>query len=173
MSPKMTSFLIVAPAMTVLDQVTKYLVRARIPLGKRVDLIPDFLALWHRDNPGAAFGLLRNFEYRILVFVAVTLVAFLFIGYYLRGLAPKERWMAAALGFITSGAAGNLIDRVLFHKVTDFVDVYAGFSTGLKTWLVDHVGTYHYNTFNVADAGIVIGVAMFLIYVVFLEKRSK
>lgn len=176
MSPKLKFFAVIFPVMTVLDQVTKWLVRRSIPVDsfhERVELIPDFLALYHRANEGAAFGLLRNFEYRIAVFTLVTLFAFGFIGYYLRDLPPKERWLPAALGFIASGALGNLIDRLAFKKVTDFIDVYVGWEGGLQTWLKDTVGTYRYNTFNIADSAIVIGVAMFIIYTIFLQPRAQ
>jgi len=174
-SPKFKFFAIIFPVMTILDQVTKWLVRRSIPVDsyhERVELIPDFLALYHRANEGAAFGLLRNFEYRIAVFTVVTLFAFGFIGYYLRDLPPRERWLPAALGFIASGALGNLIDRLVFKEVTDFIDVYVGWQGGLQTWLKDTVGTYRYNTFNVADSAIVIGVAMFIIYTIFLQPRA-
>ncbi len=172
MSLKLRIFFALAVSMTALDQLTKVLVRRYIPLKDRVEVIPNVLDLWHRSNEGAAFGIFRNFEYRIAVFTVVALFAFGFIGYYLRGLPPRERWLPAALGLIASGAAGNLIDRLVFREVTDFVDFHVGWKGGLQTWLVEHVGTYHYNTFNVADSTIVVGVVMFLIYVVFLQGKA-
>ncbi len=171
MSPKLKFFLIAVVPMTVLDQVTKILVRAYLPLNDRVSLIPNFLGLWHRDNPGAAFGFLRDFEYRIALFAVITVVACVAIVFFLRTVPARERWLPTALGLIMSGAVGNLIDRLWRHKVTDFVDVYVGWEGGLRSFLVEHVGTYRYNTFNVADAAIVVGVAMFIIFTIFLEKR--
>jgi signal peptidase II len=173
MSPKLRIFLLAALPMLVLDQVTKILVRANMTLGEKVSLIPNFLGLWHRDNPGAAFGFLRDFEYRIAVFTVITAIACVAIVLFLRTVPPKERWLPTALGLILSGALGNLIDRLWRQKVTDFVDVYVGWEGGLKAFLLEHVGTYRYNTFNVADIAIVIGVAMFIIHAIFLEKRRE
>ncbi|MAE29975.1 MAG: signal peptidase II [Planctomycetes bacterium] len=172
MSVKLRIFLAIAVSMTILDQLTKFLVRRSIPLKDRVELIPGFLDLWHRSNEGAAFGIFRNFEYRIAIFTLVAMFAFGFIGYFLRGLPPKERWLPASLGFIASGALGNLIDRLVFREVTDFIDIHVGWKGGLQSWLVDHIGTYHYNTFNIADAAIVIGVAMFMIHAIFMQPKA-
>lgn len=173
MSPKTRIFLLAALPMLVLDQVTKILIRANMQLNDKVSLIPKFLGLWHRDNPGAAFGFLRDFEYRIAVFAVITAVACVAIVLFLRTVPAKERWLPAALGLILSGALGNLIDRLWRHKVTDFIDVYVGWEGGLRSFLVEHLGTYRYNTFNVADIAIVIGVAMFIIHAIFLEKRRE
>ncbi len=173
MSPRTRIFLLAALPMLVLDQVTKILVRAYLPLNDKVSLIPKFLGLWHRDNPGAAFGFLRNFEYRILVFAVITTVACVAIVLFLRTVPPKEKWLPTALGLIMSGALGNLIDRLWRHKVTDFVDVYVGWEGGVRSFLLEHLGTYRYNTFNVADIAIVIGVAMFIIHAIFLERRRE
>ncbi len=172
MSLKLRIFLAIAASMTIFDQLTKVLVRRSIPLKDRVEVIPNLLDFWHRSNEGAAFGIFRNFEYRIAVFTLVALFAFGFIGYTLRGLPPRDRWLPASLGFITSGALGNLIDRLVFREVTDFIDVHVGWKGGLQSWLVEHLGTYHYNTFNIADAGIVIGVAMFLIHAIFMQPKA-
>jgi len=170
-SPKVRIFLIAAVPMLVLDQISKILVRANLPLNDKVSLIPNFLGLWHRDNPGAAFGFLRDFEYRIVVFTVITAVASVAIVLFLRTVPAKERWLPASLGLILSGALGNLIDRLWRHKVTDFVDVYVGWEGGLRSFLVEHLGTYRYNTFNVADIAIVVGMVMFIIHAIFLEKK--
>ncbi len=172
MSRKVIILLIVAPIFTILDQLTKILVRSQIPKGDRIDVIPDLFRLIHVENPGAAWGLMGGFEHRLLVFLVVAVVAFVVIGLYYRALPADEGWLAAALAMILSGAVGNFIDRALFGKVTDFLDFYVGWDGALREFVLRHSHTTHYPTFNVADMAIVVGVFMFLIHVLFIEPRQ-
>ena len=126
MSRKVIILLIVAPIFTILDQLTKILVRSQIPKGDRIDVIPDLFRLIHVENPGAAWGLMGDNEHRLLIFLGVSIVAFVVIGFYFKALPATEGWLSAALAMILSGAVGNFIDRALFHKVTDFADFHIG-----------------------------------------------
>jgi signal peptidase II len=138
-------------AVVVLDQATKALVRAYVPLHDTVPIVDGVLNLTHVENTGAAFGMLNDvdFAYKPLVVAAFACAALVGIGLYAASLARHE-WMARlGLALILGGAAGNLIDRVTAGAVVDFVDVV--------------FGSWHFWAFNVADSAITIGVgAMFL-----------
>ena len=172
MSKKYRVLLVVAPAFLLVDQISKILVRHWLPQGDRIAIIPRFFNLVHVRNPGAAWGLMGEAENRLLIFLAVSVVAFVVIGMYVRALPATEGWLAAALAMILAGAAGNFIDRVVFHEVTDFLDFYVGWSGSLREFLLDKVHTTHYPTYNVADIAIVVGVGMFLVHVLIIEPRQ-
>jgi signal peptidase II len=171
-APKYKWFAVLAVVLTVLDQISKILVRRFMEVGDQIPVIPGFFNLWYRLNPGAAFGLMRDNEYRILIFAVITVVALGVIGFYVRSLRDKDAWLGASLGLIAAGAVGNLIDRILFKKVTDFADVYVGWEGGLQEFLLAKIGTTHYNTFNIADAAIVVGVIMVMIHIIWFEPRQ-
>jgi len=172
LAPKYKMFVILAVLWTVLDQATKILIRSTMEVGDQIKVIPGLFNLWYRLNPGAAFGLMRDNPNRILIFAVITVVAFGVILFYVRSLRDQDRWLASSLGLIFAGALGNFIDRVLFHEVTDFLDVYVGWEGGLQRFLLEKIGTTHYNTFNIADAAIVIGVIMVLIHIIWFEPRE-
>jgi signal peptidase II len=121
------------------DQLSKIVVRSTMSLGSEIAVLP-FFSLTHVDNTGIAFGM---FQERNVFFIALGLtVTGLLVAYAVRLLA-SDRPSASALGVILGGAIGNLIDRVTFGRVTDFLDFY--------------VGTHHWPVFNVADAAICVG----------------
>jgi signal peptidase II len=134
-----------------LDQATKALVRANLPLHDSVTVIPGFFDLTHVRNTGAAFGMLNSvdFEYKPLVMVLVALVALGAVAAYAVTLPPDQRLARFGLALILGGAVGNLIDRATAGFVVDFVDVYW---RGVHFW-----------AFNVADSAITVGVALMLL----------
>jgi len=139
-------------------------------LRERIEIIPGFFNLTHQENPGAAWGILGDNEYRLVFFTIITLVAFVVIIGYFRKLKSHERTLAWGLSLIFSGAAGNFIDRMSpRHTVTDFLDFYA---SGSAAPLVRKVlGSAHWPAFNVADACISVGVTLFVIHILFLEGK--
>lgn len=154
-----------------LDQVTKYWIVHNIPEGRgEMEMIPGFLSIVHRQNPGAAFGLFRDFEYRHYLFVLFTLIAAGVILDLFRRLPPTDRFMSATLGLILSGAVGNAIDRIHKQTVTDFLKVYTEVPA-IERWLVNQFGTNEWPSFNVADSALVVGVGMYVVHQMFLEKR--
>ena len=115
-------------------------------MGRReaVVIISGFFDLRYSENPGSAFGLFRGIPgARYLLFV-VGVVALLVVASYLKRAAPEGRRLGVELGLLAGGALGNIIDRVAFGRVTDFV-----------VW---KVGTHEWPTFNIADAALVVGV---------------
>jgi len=141
----------IALLVVVLDQATKALVRARLPLHESVTVIPGFFDLTHVRNTGAAFGMLNSvdFEYKALVMVLVAVIALGAVASYALTLPPDQRMARLGLALILGGAIGNLIDRATAGFVVDFVDVYW---RGVHFW-----------AFNVADSAITVGVVLMLL----------
>ena len=158
-STKMTRLVVVAGAVLILDQVTKALILAHLSLGGSIAVIPGFFDLTHVHNPGGAFGFLAGMsaEVRSLLFVAVSLVAAGLILYFYWQTPLGQRFLSFGLALIFGGAVGNLVDRIRFGIVVDFLDVYAG--------------TLHWPAFNVADSAITIGVGIFAYHILFRKIR--
>ena len=107
-------------------------------------VIPGFFDMRYSENPGSAFGLFRGVPgARYLLFI-IGIVALLFVATYLRKAAAQAGRLGAELGLLAGGALGNVIDRIAFGRVTDFV-----------VW---RVGAHEWPTFNIADAALVVGV---------------
>jgi signal peptidase II len=140
----------VALAVVVLDQLTKAIVEHTMQLHQSIDLTP-FFALTYVRNTGAAFGILGAMpaSLRLPLFLVVTLVALGVIVSTLRKTPADRRWLVGAFGAILGGAIGNLICRVRYGEVIDFLDA--------------HWGDAHWPAFNVADSAITIGVAIVLL----------
>jgi signal peptidase II len=140
-----------AAAVVVIDQATKFMVKARLPLHDSVTVIPGFFDITHVRNTGAAFGMLNNveFAYKPAVMVIVALVALGAVASYALTLPASQRIARLGLALILGGAVGNLIDRATMGYVVDFVDVYW---RGVHFW-----------AFNVADSAITVGVALMLL----------
>ena len=134
----------VALVWLVLDQLTKAAVAARIAVGSGFSVIDGCFNLVHVLNRGAAFGFLNSDEtnWQFWLFLAAALLVAGVVVHIVRTSA-YSRTLFIGLGSILGGAAGNLIDRVRFRAVTDFLDVY---------W-----GAWHWPAFNVADMAICVG----------------
>ena len=141
----------VSLVIVLLDQVTKAVVTHYLFLHQAVEVIAGFFSIVHVLNPGAAFGIMREWGgLRAFLLIIVSLVALAVVVYLYR--KSSGRWSAFALSLIAGGAVGNLIDRVRFGEVIDFLD----FS----------VGGYHWPAFNVADTALTVGVVMMVVFAV-------
>ena len=138
-------------AVVIVDQLSKAIVRATLPEHESVTLVPGFLDFTHVRNTGAAFGILNgaDFPFKTVVIALIATAALVGVGLYAASLAHHQLVARIGLALIIGGAAGNLIDRVLFGSVVDFVDVY---------WR-----NHHFWAFNVADSAISVGVAMMIL----------
>lgn len=173
MNQRNVLFLVVTVLGVVLDQATKWWIEHNLPVNTgQIEVIPGFLSIVHAQNPGAAFGLFRDFEYRHFVFLGFAVIAVGVLVDLLRKLPTNDRFMSFTLGLILSGALGNAIDRVRQRVVTDFIRVYTE-SPGLKDWLIDTIGTNEYPSFNVADIALVVGVGLFVIHHLFFEQAPQ
>ncbi|MFH1981052.1 MAG: signal peptidase II [Pseudomonadota bacterium] len=145
----------IASAVIVLDQVTKAMVLSQLPLYHSVPVLPGFFNLTHVQNPGGAFGFLagQSPALRAVVFLAASAMAALLVLYFYMTTPPTHRFLAVGFALIFSGAIGNLIDRVRFGVVVDFLDFF--------------VGKAHWPAFNVADSAITVGMTIFAGHLVF------
>ncbi len=160
MKKKTIKLLLIAGVIVLLDQVTKALVLRYLPLYHSVAVIPGFFDLTHVQNPGGAFGFLSASDPRLrrVVFLFISFLAVGLILWFYFKTPSTYPYLAGAFGMIFGGAAGNLVDRVRFGKVTDFFDFY--------------VGNLHWPAFNIADSAITIGIGIFLLHLL-LKKMPE
>jgi signal peptidase II len=138
--------LIVIALVSASDQLSKLWIRAHLELGESFS-ITDRLSFIYIRNTGSAFGLLANQTFLIII---ISIAALLFILLFLRYLSPATTLSIVSISLIMGGAVGNLIDRIRFGYVTDFIY--------FRLW-----GNFHWPAFNIADAAITVGVFV-LIY---------
>ena len=131
-----------------IDQFTKMLVRKATSTNETIVLIKGWLHLIHSGNSGMAFGMLPGWNH-ILTFVSIFAIVFILM--YYKQFMPT-RWMQVSLGLVLGGALGNLVDRILYGYVTDFIRIRWWFSR-YRWW----------PSFNIADACVCVGAAMLII----------
>ena len=142
----------------VLDQCSKLLAEARLSLHNPVEVMP-YLALRKAYNTGAAFSLFHDGSgWQRWFFIALAVLVIGVLVVWLRQIAASQARTALALALILGGAAGNLIDRVVYGHVIDFIDVY--------------YGDWHWPTFNIADSAITVG-ACLLVLDALLTRKSQ
>jgi signal peptidase II len=152
---KYTYLAVVAGAVLALDQITKALVLGRLPLGNTFTVVPGLFDITHVHNPGGAFGFLATMgpEVRGVLFIGVTVLVAALILYLYRQTPGEQRLLATGLALVFGGALGNLVDRIRFGVVVDFLDFY--------------IGELHWPAFNVADSAITVGVFLFAVSTLF------
>ena len=146
--------------MLIVDQFTKYLTVQKLDLYESYEIL-SFFNFTYARNYGAAFSFLGDASgWQKYFFTSIALVVSAYLCYSMKKNSAVERWMNSAYALILSGAIGNVVDRLLFGYVIDFLDVDLGF--------------YRWPTFNIADSAIFIGAAMIIIDAIFwAEKREK
>jgi signal peptidase II len=149
----------ISGVLVVADQITKALVDRMMTLHESIPIVPSFNLTYTR-NPGAAFSLLASADptFRTWFFLTVSVIALTVITIFLRRVERGDWWTLTALSLILGGAVGNLIDRIRYGEVIDFLDVY--------------VGRYHWPVFNLADSGITVGMVILLGHAL-LQRRPE
>ena len=138
------------------DQVTKFLISGYLAWGETRTLIPGLFDIVHYKNTGAAFGIFSSGgSVRTIFLTLVSLVALVIIAVLIK--RSSDRRTSVALSLIAGGAIGNLIDRLRFGSVVDFLDF--------------HIGTLHWPAFNIADSAITVGVIIML-YLSFFAPQT-
>jgi signal peptidase II len=143
--------------------------------GRRIEVVEGLLNFIYAKNRGGAWGLLQN-EAEALrrpFFLLVSVAAIVFIVSLYRKLTPGQRALKWGLPLVLGGALGNLIDRIRFGYVIDFIDVYMDIDSG-SFWvsIFGSAGVKHWPTFNVADISICVGVGLMAIDM-FSPRREK
>jgi signal peptidase II len=162
MTPKLRVGLVAFVVAFSLDLLSKYLVSTQLHFGDKREVIEGFFYLTHVRNPGAAFGLFADFPeaMRLTFFIGISIVAIgIIISFFLK-LAPGDRLSALALGFILGGALGNLLDRIRYGEVVDFLH--------FRLWT-----GYSWPDFNFADSFIVVGVGLLVLELLATEGSHE
>ena len=143
MGKKYTLIFSTALFIFLLDQSTKFLIRKNFQLNGSMAIIKGIFHLTYVTNTGSAFGLFKNLNWLFMLFSIAVIIA---IFYYSRkNFGEKERFLQFAVGLLLGGTIGNMIDRILYGAVTDFLD--------FRVWPV----------FNVADSAVTISVIILII----------
>jgi signal peptidase II len=158
-SPKAALFWPLLLVVLALDITTKSLAVAHlVPEYVPHEVLSDWVQLTLAYNPGASFGIGAG-PYSRVIFIALAAFALVILGQLYRATAPADRARAAALGLVSAGALGNMIDRVRSPRgVVDFIDL--------------GIGDARFYTFNVADVAITVG-AVLLARILWQEDRKR
>lgn len=159
-SARYTMLALIGLLVVALDQATKFWIMQSMRLHESIPIVPNLFSLTYIRNPGAAFGLLAGSSdaFRMVFFGLTSLFALGLLGTILVRL-PEKDWIGQlSIAGILGGAIGNLIDRLRFGEVIDFLDVY--------------IEAYHWPAFNVADSAISVGVVCLIIHFAFERKEA-
>jgi signal peptidase II len=153
----MVHWLWLSLAVILLDQATKQIAESMLTLYESVYVMPLFdLTLLY--NKGAAFSFLSDQDgWQRWFFTVLALVVTVVLTVWLWRLKQQEKWVAVALSLIIGGAVGNVIDRILFGHVIDFLHF--------------HYQEHYWPAFNIADSAITIGVMVMMFDALVLAKK--
>lgn len=154
----MLRWLWLSAVVLVLDQATKFAADDQLTLYAPVEVLPFFnLSLSY--NPGAAFSFLAGASgWQRWFFSVLALGVSVFIVLWIKRLQAHERWTAAGLALILAGAIGNLIDRLLYGHVVDFIQLY--------------YDRFYWPTFNIADSAITVGAVILVVHTLFFDSET-
>ncbi|MFD1772985.1 signal peptidase II [Paenibacillus rhizophilus] len=139
-------YYLIALIMFLIDQGTKYLISSRLQIDEQIPVIGNFFLITSHRNRGAAFSILQNQRWFLIL---VTVVVVVGIVWYLNKVRKTRRLLPLALALVLGGAVGNFLDRLLTGEVVDFLQF--------------NFGSYTFPIFNVADSCIVVGVALIIL----------
>ena len=135
------------------DQLTKYVIRIKLPLHSYFNVIDKVLQIYHYENSGAVWGILKG---QRVLFIILAVIVLCVLTYFLMKTPAEKKYIRfnMALTMIAAGAVGNTIDRVMNGKVTDFI----------------YVVLINFPIFNVADMYIVIATFWLAFMILFIYK---
>ena len=135
-------YVLIGMVVLILDQVSKYMIEAFLALGESVSIIPGFFQLLYVRNTGGAWSMFAGAD--MMVFYVITIVELIVLFLFYRACEGKDVWNRSALALMMAGAVGNLIDRLMFQYVRDFLSF--------------NLFGYEFPVFNIADCALCIGV---------------
>ncbi|MDY6973968.1 MAG: signal peptidase II [Thermodesulfobacteriota bacterium] len=149
-----------ALAVVLLDQITKLAVVRSLTVFESVPVVTGFFNLVHVRNRGMAFGLLNrpDMDFAFYLLLAASIGAIILLFFLFFTLTQDHNRITLGLSLVLGGAVGNLIDRVRFREVVDFLDFY--------------LGSYHWPAFNVADSAITVGTFWLAISLIFQRNKT-
>lgn len=151
----------IAAGVFAVDRVTKWLIETHVSFLDSLQIIPGLFEIVHTENRGVAFSLFNDStsEWRTLLLVVFSIAAVVLVGGFIFRRADRlDRYSLTGFALILGGALGNVFDRIVWGRVTDFLDFY--------------IRAYHWPAFNVADSAIVIGSALLLIEVLRPRRQA-
>ena len=150
------TYIVITAVLTQLDQITKYVAESNLYMKNDIDIIKNVLTLTYLRNNGSAFGM---FSGKINAFLVLTVIIVAVITYIVIRMPVTKRYlpMYIVCTMLISGAIGNLIDRVRFGYVRDFI----------------YFKLINFPVFNVADCYVTISVAIFIVLILFVYKENE
>jgi len=158
-SLKYRVLIVVSIVTLILDQATKLYIAQTLSLHTMITVIENFFTITYLRNKGAAFGMLASSPWRLPFFILVSLIAVVVIVMVIRKLRDDQKLAAFSLSLIFAGALGNLVDRISYGEVIDFIYV--------------HWYEHYWPAFNVADSAICVGVFLLALDMIREERQQK
>lgn len=143
------------------DRWSKWMIETHLATYDTKTVIPGFFNIVRSQNPGVAFGMFAETasRFRLPILLGLSVFAVLLLAGMLWRIDRLDTLSASGLALIFGGAMGNVFDRVRAGSVTDFLDFYTG--------------TYHWYTFNVADASICTGAGLLILSMIFSQRGTS
>lgn len=143
-----------------LDRLTKWIIEQKMSFFDTHKVIPGFFDIVRSENRGVAFGIFNDStsEWRTTLLILAALAAVIMVTVMLWNARKLDAYSVWGLALILGGAAGNLFDRVMWGRVTDF--------------LLFYVGSFQWPTFNIADSGVFIGSGLLLLDLLRSKKQA-
>lgn len=168
--------LIVTPLIVALDQFTKWLIVTYLPMYDSIPVIPGFFDIVHVRNTGAAFGFLSKSDHAVRepFFYIVAVVAVVILGSILRRLSQRDVLMSWVVALVGGGLVGNLIDRLRFGNVVDFLSFHwrdAAADWRILNWSLQF--RWEWPSFNVADSAITIAMILLVVNMLVFERGGE
>lgn len=139
-----------------LDQFIKYLVNKFMEVNTSIKVIPNFFSIFYVRNTGAAFSILED---NTILLILISVIFIVILDRYIRTKKSFNKLTCFSLGIIMGGIFGNLLDRIIYHSVIDYLSF--------------NVLKYSFPIFNLADIGITIGTVLLIIDVLKEEGKNK
>lgn len=152
----MLLWLLLAIVIIVFDQLVKLWVVNNIGITDSIKIIPGVIDFVNVKNTGAAFSLLADKNYGIIILSVISLVFCIGVAVFVVKKKPKNKLLMASLSMMTAGASGNVIDRIFRGFVVDFIETQF----------------INFPVFNIADIAITVGAILLIIYILFFDKSK-
>ena len=161
MQRKYLNLFSIAGLVLCLDQITKSIVELRLEDGVRYEIIPSLLSVYRSHNSGFAFGMWKSAPqaFQDVFFIGIPVFALVLIVLIFIKLQDNQYLTSIALTTILAGAVGNLVDRIRYGFVIDFLDIHLG-------------GLFHFPPFNIADGSIILGVSIMFLHTLMSGRQT-
>ncbi|MEN8152634.1 MAG: signal peptidase II [Acidobacteriota bacterium] len=144
-------YILITGLIIIIDQISKFIIKSNFQLYEHLDIIDNFFRIFYIKNSGAVWGLFSNQKDSIIpvILTILSITALLVVIYIFLKTKPQCKLELVSLSFISGGAIGNIIDRIMQGYVVDFIEIY--------------IKSYRWPTFNIADSFISIGILLLII----------